>query len=509
MVERSAAAAADAMDGKVIAGDPGVMWSGAALDSRRLEGRELFFALPGEHADGHDFVAQAVAGGAAAVVVHRDLDDVAGARLRRDDVGDARLRRGADALVAWLRVADTYRALHDLTRAVRRQVPERLVGITGSAGKTTTKELLAAMLERRFRTDRSRGNLNNTYGFPLSLLGIRDDCQWMVAEMGMSTPGELRQVSLLGRPDAAVFTNVKPAHLENFSSLRDIADAKAELLAGLRDGGLVVANADDPEVMHIVEQHRAKRYRTKHREAATRYVLYGLAERGKSAGGGFPDVTATAPRPLDGRPGSRFELAAGGESVVVELPLHGLYNVENCLAAAACAHALGVPLTEIADAVADSEPGSGRGEVHRRGGMTIVDDSYNSNPDAVVKALASARRLPARRHVAILGDMLELGMESPSFHRTVGERAAELGFALVIGVGELARELADAARQHGCESLWLAGAEQAAEWATSAVACGELASDDTILVKGSRGVGLEVVVRALCASPVRPEGDGN
>ncbi len=390
-------------------------------------------------------------------------------------------------------MGDTYRALHALTRTVRERVPERLVAITGSAGKTTTKELLAAMLARRFRTERSRGNFNNLYGFPLSLLNISDDCQWMVAEMGMSTPGELRQISLLGRPDAAVFTNVKPAHLENFASLRDIADAKAELLAGLKQGGLVVANADDSQVMRIVERHRAEGD-----VAGVRYVLYGMAKP-EDTDAGTLQVTASAPRALGDRPGSRFELTAGGESVVVELPLHGLYNVENCLAAAACAHALGVPLPEIAAAVAASEPGPGRGEVHRRDGLTIIDDSYNSNPDAAGKALASARQLEARRHVAILGDMLELGPRSPSFHREVGEQAAELGFALVIGVGELARELADTARQHGTESLWFADAGQAAQWAAAARARGELGDGDAVLVKGSRGVGLEVVAHALCA----------
>ncbi len=507
MVERSAAAAADAMNGTVVAGDPGTRWSGAAFDSRLIDGGEIFFALTGERADGHDFVAQAVAGGAAAVVVHRDLEhaeqsrrDQTHAPIRRDDAPRARLRRDA----AWLRVDDTYRALHDLTRAVRLQVPERLVAITGSVGKTTTKELLAAMMTRRFRTERSHGNLNNLYGFPLSLLNIRDDCQWMVAEMGMSTPGELRQISLLGRPDVAVFTNVRPAHLENFRHLRDIADAKAELLAGLADSGLVVANAGDPEVMYIVDRHREEC-----RRAGVRYVLYGMegapsprmgANGKRRSATGEIEVTATAPRALsDGRTGSRFVLAAGGESVDVELPIHGLYNVENCLAAAACAHALGVSLTEIAAAVVDFEPGHMRGEVHRRGRLTIIDDCYNSNPDAASRALESACRLPARRYVAMLGDMLELGPESPSFHRAIGDRAAELGFGLVVGVGELARELTAAAGRGGTESHWLVDAGEAARWASSALESGELGAGDLILVKGSRGVGLEVAVEALLA----------
>ena len=488
MVERSAAAAALAMDGKVIAGDPAMTWSGAALDSRRVRGGEIFFALPGEQVDGHQFVGQAAAGGAATLVIHRDVEP------------------SSEASSTWIRVDDTYRALHALTRAVRKQVPERLAAITGSAGKTTTKELLAAMLARRYRTARSRGNFNNLYGFPLSLLGIRDDCQWMVAEMGMSTPGELRQISLLGRPDVAVFTNVRPAHLENFSSVSDIADAKAELLAGLRDGGLVVANADDLEVLRIVGQHRADPDNT-----TTRYVLYGLAERGQAlkntADWSAMEVTATPPEALSDRPGSRFVLSAGDEEVDVTLPIHGLYNVENCLAAAACAHAAGVPLSSIVDAVADLENGPMRGEVHRLDGLTIIDDTYNSNPDAATKALASARELPARRHVAVLGDMLELGPKSPSFHRAVGDEASKRGFGLVVGVGELARELVDAVQEHGVENHWFADAGEAANWATASVSRGELSSGDLILIKGSRGIGLEVVVRALLEASMQPSGE--
>ena len=486
MVERSAAEAAASMRGTVIAGDAGARWNGAAFDSRRVTGRELFFALPGEHADGHDFVPRALSAGAATVVVHRDLE-------LAEATPDA-----AWARAACVQVEDTYRALHDLTRAIRREVPEKLVAITGSAGKTTTKELLAAMLARRFRTERSRGNLNNLYGFPLSLLNIRDDCQWMVAEMGMSTPGELRQISLLGRPDAAVFTNVRPAHLENFPSLQGIADAKAELLAGLSEGGLVVANADDPNVTSI-----ARRHRDEHGSIGARYVFYGIAEPGALRDG--VEVTATPPEPLEDRSGSRFVLTAQAESIDVELPIHGLYNVENCLAAAACAWALGVPLAEIAAAVAGLTPGAMRGEVHRVDGLTVIDDSYNSNPDAAVKALESARRLPARRYVAILGDMLELGPESPSFHREVGERAAELGFDLVVGVGELARELVAAAGRHGARSLWLADAAAAARWAAAALATGELARGELVLVKGSRGVGLEAAVAALSTSAGAPQ----
>ncbi len=488
MVESSIQFAARAMSGEVMIGDSAGGWSGACLDSRRISGGELFFALPGERTDGHDFLPQAVSAGAAAVVVHRD------AEITRQ----AATQQAADetpATTAWIRVEDTYSALHDLTRSVRLRVPKRLVAITGSAGKTTTKELLAAMLGRRFRTERSPGNLNNLYGFPLSLLNIRDDCEWMVAEMGMSTPGELRQVSQLGRPDAAVFTNVRPAHLENFRDLRAIADAKSELLAGLAEGGLVVANGNDPEVMHIVEKHRAACGAD-----GVNVILYGMeggaADLDDARLDGIRlDVTASRPQPLaDGRVGYRFFLKCSGESITVELPLHGLYNIENCLAAAACAQALGVSLSDLAAAVADLKPGAMRGDVRRSGGLTVIDDSYNSNPDAACKALSSARQLPAERYVAILGEMLELGTEAPSFHRTVGTHAAELGFAQVIGVGELAREIVTAAAAGGAETLWFVDAGEAEAWALEA-AC-EIG--DLILVKGSRGVGLEIVASALC-----------
>ncbi len=482
MVERDASAAAEAMGGEVFAGDPTTLWSGAAIDTRRLDGGEIFFALPGEHTDGHAFLPQAVAAGAAAVVVHRDTVSSPEGTVS-----------SPEGNVAWIRVDDTYRGLHALTRSVRAQVPEHLVAITGSAGKTTTKEILAAMLSRRFRTERSPGNLNNLYGFPLSLLNISDDCEWMVAEMGMSTPGELRQVSLLGRPDAAVFTNVRPAHLENFRHLRDIADAKSELLAGLVEGGLVVANADDPEVMALVERHRHQE--TRDQRALSRYVTYGIVSAA--------DVTAVSVETLTGeRSGSRFELTVTDpatstvSSVTVVLPLHGTYNVENCLAAAACAHALGVPLADIAAAVDHLEPGHRRGEVHRLDTLTVIDDCYNSNPDAARKALASARQLPAQRYVAILGDMLELGPETPAFHRGVGEVAAKLGFGLVVGVGERARELVSAAAASGASTKWFADATTAADWARRQTPA-EWREDDLVLVKGSRGVGLEVVVGAL------------
>ncbi|HSG38563.1 MAG TPA: UDP-N-acetylmuramoyl-tripeptide--D-alanyl-D-alanine ligase, partial [Thermoanaerobaculia bacterium] len=231
MARLSVGEAARAVGGRITAGGADAMIEGAAIDSRAVRGGEAFFAYKGEHTDGHRFVADALAKGAAAAVVQEDVPAPA---------------QGAPGAV--IRVEDTFKALHDLARFVRARVPEKLVGITGSAGKTTTKELLGALLGSRFRTAWTPGNLNNLYGFPLSLLNVPDGTQWMVAEMGMSTPGELRELSLLGRPDAVVFTVVRPVHLEFFPNVEAIAEAKSEILAGLSPDGFIVANADDPEV---------------------------------------------------------------------------------------------------------------------------------------------------------------------------------------------------------------------------------------------------------------------
>lgn len=465
MVERSFTEAARAMAATVLAGDPAGRFAGVGIDSRRVTPGALFFALPGAQADGHDFLDQAIAAGAAGVVVHRAVEPRGG--------------------VVWLRVEDTFRALHDLTRAVRRTVPAHLVGITGSTGKTTTKELLAAMLARRFRTAKSPGNLNNLYGFPLALMSIEEPCEWMVAELGMSTPGELGRVSELARPDVAVYTNVRPAHLANFGDLAAIAEAKAELLRGVPPSGLVVANAQDPWVMRIASRHPG------------RVVRYGVDK-------GDADTALLEVRARDvvlrtGDVGTRFVLAVGEHEEEVELPLHGLYNVENFLAAAATAEALGVPLGEIAAAASGVAGAPMRGEVHRlAGGALLVDDAYNANPAAVSRALESAAALACDggEAVAVLGDMLELGPGAPDFHRAAGREAAVRGFAVVVGVGPESRETVAAAAAEGARTRQFDDARSAAAWAESSLAP-TLRAGDVVLVKGSRGIALEAVSQAL------------
>jgi UDP-N-acetylmuramoyl-tripeptide--D-alanyl-D-alanine ligase len=452
------AEAVRAVQGQLLSGEPGALIDGAAIDSRRIRGGELFFAFSGQHVDGHDFVADALARGASAAVVERPIS------------------AGAGSVIL---TPSSLQAMQDLAESVRERLPRRLAGITGSAGKTTTKELLAAMLGRRFPVARNPGNFNNAYGLPLSLLNVPEGSEWMVAEMGMSAAGELHELSLLARPDVAVFTVVRPVHLEFFTDLRAIANAKAELLDGLAADGLIVANAADPEVMRIAERGAHGR----------RVVTYGISPT-------LAEVQASAPQALaSGEVGSQFRLSAGRQEVEVRLPLLGLYNVENCLAAAAAAWAIGVPLEECARAAAEIAPAAMRGVVHRATrGFTVVDDSYNSNPDSLRRALESSASLPGTRHLAVLGEMLELGPGGPRFHRESGELAAQLGFSPLAGVGKLAREIVAGAADRGASAVWQEDAASAAQWALSEVRPGDL-----VLVKGSRRVGLERVVRQLLA----------
>ncbi len=454
------------MKGQLISGSPDRVFSGAALDSRVVSGGELFFALEGEQSDGHRFVADAASRGAVGAVVER-LSEAA----LPDDFG-------------LIRVPSTLEALYALTRHVRQAVPRQLVGVTGSAGKTTTKTLLAAMLAEEFSTASSQGNLNNLFGFPLSLLSIPDDSQWMVAEMGMSEPGELAGVSRLGRPDVVVLTNVAPAHLAAFGEVRAIAEAKAEIFEGLAEQGTVVANADDPEIVRITLRHRSR--------SGCRVAWW--SAKGQAPGEEQPQLLVRSLEcPVAGEPGSRFELWAGAESAELRLDLLGLHNVENCLAAATAAHLCGVSLEAIARAVEQVQAAPMRGVMVDLGvGARVYDDSYNSNPEAVARALTAAADIPAGRHWAILGEMLELGEGAETFHLEVGRRAASLGFDPVVGVGELARALVVGAGEKGVRTHWFATAAEAADAAED-----EVRAEDLLLVKGSRGVGLEVVVERL------------
>ena len=444
-----------ATDGRAVTVPPGSPFlAGVSIDSRTLGPGQVFFAIHGPHFDGHDFLHDVAVRGASVAVVHRDADTPAGLPL--------------------VRVPDTTRALADLARHARRATSIPVTVITGSAGKTTTKEMTAALLATRGAVLKTEGNLNNRYGLPLSLLRLSAEHAFAVLELGMSAPGELLALSQIAEPDVAVITNVGPAHLEFFGSVAAIARAKAEVFGGLRPGGLAVLNGDDPRLRPIGEGLRG------------RVVWFGRDRR--------HDVAAENWR---GTPfGMRFDLRLEGRSLEVALPLAGPHFVMDFLAAAAVAHALGVSPEAIATAATALRAVRHRGDVRRLDqGITLIDDCYNSSPDALEAALQALSLAGPRRRVAVLGDMLELGPAGPDLHRAAGERA--VGRAdLLVGVGPLAQELLAGARRVGmAEASLVAFAD-----ANAAVAAVELLDrGDAVLVKGSRGVRLEKVVDAIVA----------
>jgi UDP-N-acetylmuramoyl-tripeptide--D-alanyl-D-alanine ligase len=432
---------------------PALVFAGVSIDSRTVAAGEVFFAIRGPRFDGHDFLAEARARGAAAAVVHRDVAAPAGLPL--------------------VRVADTTRALADLARHVRRRSGVPVVGVTGSVGKTTTKDMTAHLLATRGPVLKTEGNLNNQYGLPLTLLRLRPEHATAVLEMGISAPGELRTLARLAEPDVAVLTKVAPVHLEFFDSVDAIADAKAEILEGLRPGGFAVINGDDPRLVRVGERWGG------------RVVWFGLDRR-------F-DVSAEG-RASDAF-GQRFRLRIAGRAAEVVLPLAGPHFVTNFLAAAAAAHVLGVPLETAAQAAALLAPARHRGEILRLGsGVTLLDDCYNSSPEALEAALTALSLIPASRRVAVLGDMLELGPTGPALHRERG-RALVGRVDVAIGVGPLAKEILAGAREAGLPSAALHHLADSAA-AASAVP-GLVRAGDAVLVKGSRGMRLEAVVDAL------------
>lgn len=428
-------------------GDGAAVVSGIAIDSRAVRAGDLFVALPGARVDGHEFVDQARASGAGAALVSHPVE----------------------SRVTQIVAADTLAALQRVATRERAEARYRLAAITGSIGKTSTKEIAAALLATTFSTGSTTGNRNSETGFPVELCNQPGDIEWMVAELGMSHAGELDRLGAIAQPDAVLYTVVAPVHLEFFRDIDAIAEAKAELIAHLRPGGTLVLNAADP---------RVAAFATRFGGAVVRYGAPGRSDLWIET---YEDL---------GLLGSRFELAGGLGTIAAECPLAGRHQADNVMAAATLALAVGVPTARIADTIARLRPARRRGEIHRIArGITLVDDSYNSSPEAAKALLGLLAATPGRR-VAVLGEMLELGAASLALHREVGARlAASADLALTVG-GSSAAALADAA--DGIQVRHASTAEEALD-----LLRGLLRPGDVVLVKGSRGIGLDRVVDGL------------
>lgn len=427
--------------------DPNVVASGYSIDSRTIQPGELFFAVRGERLDGHDFVAQALDRGAVAAVV------------RRDQIARFSARRGL------LAVDDALVALQTLGAAVRRLWGKTVVGITGSTGKTTTKEAIAHVLAGRWRVLKSEGNFNNHFGLPLMLLKLEPQHDIAVIEMGMSHSGEITALAKIAQPEIGVVTNVAPVHLEFFSSVADIARAKYELVESLPSGGTAVLNADDEYVSQFGRDFHGK------------VVLYGTKP--------MADIRAENIRQL-GPDGSTFDLVIDSCREPAKLPLVGVHNVYNALAAVAVGLERGLTPSEAADRLASLAPADKRGQVLQVGNITVINDCYNSNPKALDAMVDTLAAMPAKRRLVVAGEMLELGPTGPELHRRSGEHMAEKKIDLLLGVRGLAKDMVEAARKAGMRAEFVATSEEAGQWLAK-----ETRPGDVVLLKASRGVKLE------------------
>lgn len=432
---------------------------GYSIDSRTIGAGELFFAVKGECMDGHDYVAAALSNGAVGAVVSQHW-------LVPDELDSCRLLRVPESEDCVLR------ALQTLAHRVRREWGGRVIGVTGSAGKTTTKEAVAAVLETRFRVLKSEGNLNNHFGLPLQLLKLEPEHEVAVLEMGMNHAGEIAALAKIAKPDWAVVTNVAAVHLEFFKGgIAGIAAAKRELVEALPKSGLAVLNFDDDYVAAFA------------RGRGEEVVFYGTR---KGA-----DVRADEVEEI-GADGLRFHLWAGEERAEVRLRMLGRHNVLNALAAIATGLRSGIPLEVCARAIEGLRASEKRGEVLDWNGARLVNDCYNSNPSALDSMVDGLLAIEASRHIVVAGEMLELGSEAEALHAGCGAQMAKRGVDIVVGVQGLAAKLVDAAREGGIEALFVGTPEEAGAWMRE-----HLRAGDAVLLKASRGVRLERALDVL------------
>ncbi len=440
--------------GSVVGGDPAVAVETICTDSRALKSADLFLALRGENFDGHAFLSEAAKRGAMGAIV---------------DAVPCDLPEG----FVVIEVKDTLRALQEVAAQYRRSLPMQVVGITGSNGKTSTKDLTGAVLEQHFQVTKTVGNLNNHIGLPLTLLRSRASDQIGVFEMGMNHPNEIAPLAAISAPDVAIITNIGLAHIEFMGSREAIALEKGMLAEALQPSGTVILNADDEFSKGIAARTKAD-------------AIYCGIDAG--------DIRATDIR--QDFAGMKFRICADDRSVEAELPVPGMHMVRNALLAVAAGRVFGLSLEECAEGLRKLQLTKGRLEQKIINGVQVLDDTYNANPDSVSAALCTLAEMPALgRRIAVLGRMGELGVQSESGHRLVGEVAARLGIDCVIAVGDEPAWTADEARNAGVEKVF--------KFATAEEAIGALRNiakpGDVVLVKGSRSSRMERIVEGLQA----------
>ena len=444
---------ADMVGGEVVQGGD-IATQSVVIDSREVKPDSAFFAIRGERLDGHQFLEQALKTARGAIV--------------------STVPEGIAADRGIVRVDDTTAALKALARAIRGHLSFTLIGITGSAGKTTTKEMIATLVGTEYRTFKSWGNFNNQIGCPLCIDNTPDDAEVVVSEMGMNHKGEIAEMAGLTNPDIGVYTNIAPVHIEFFGTIEKIAEAKRELLENVKPGGSIVVNADNEHVVRIAAEFPGRK------------VWYGIEHDA--------DYRVVELRE-HGLLGTSFTLQAEGEKREFRLALPGRHNLENLVAAIATARLLDVSWDSIARGIAQIQPAYHRGVIIPMRGATVYDDTYNSNPYALKSALALLVQAEVTgRRIAVIGDMLELGEREMDYHRESGI-AIPKEVDVVVGVGRRSQALLEGARSTGRDESSLhhfADAESAGKFLAEFVREGDL-----VLIKGSRGVGLDRAISIL------------
>lgn len=447
--------------------------TGASVDSRQASAGSLFVAIPGEHVDGHDFVGEAFSRGAAFALIQRDV----AADFQTLDVrpGAALPAQVDPTAPLCLRVQDSLEALQEIARFWRGRLSLRVIGITGSVGKSTTKEVVAQVLAERYRTLRNPGNLNNEIGLPLTMLQLNGSHQRAVLEMGFYVPGEIKLLCEIAAPHVGVVTNIGSVHAERAGSREEIARGKAELVESLPPApeGTAVLNFDDPLVRDMQRLTKA------------RIFFYGLTPDAELWADGVEGL---------GLDGVKFRMHYHGETMHVRIPMIGRHSVETALRATAVALAEGLSWQEVLTGLSHGHTQLRLVAVRSRTGALLLDDTYNASPESMLAALSLLEELDGERRIAVLGDMLELGQYEQESHEMIGRRAAKV-VDVLITLGPRARTYAEAARHAGRRVptiLEFSESEPVIQWLQA-----NLTAADTVLLKGSHGLRMDLIVAAV------------